>query len=171
MIIYGSRYGSARIYAEKLGEMTGLPVFPFESIHGIESGIAVYIGALYAGGVIGLKRTLLHVDKANTHLIIVTVGISDPCIEENRRRIRCAVEKELSGFASFDIFHLRGVLDYGRLSLKHRAMMALLHKACSRNPGKVSAEDREFLDTYGKHVDYMDFSELGMISERIMEFI
>ena len=59
LIIYGSKYGSAKKYAEELARRTGFELAPYEEagdINGYET--IVYIGALYAGGVLGMKKTL-----------------------------------------------------------------------------------------------------------------
>ena len=170
MIIYGSRYGSAKKYAEKLGEMTGLPCMPFDSVKEIPGDLAVYIGALYAGGVLGLKRTLTIPHSDCLRLIIVTVGIADPEDPENRKNIRKGIEKQIGSslYSDADIFHLRGELDYSRLSVKHRAMMGLLYRLSrGKREDELSIEDRAFLDTYGKSVDFMDYGKLTGIADCI----
>lgn len=57
IIIYGSRYGSARRYAQELSKQTGIPDVSYQEAPLLsELETVVYIGALYAGGVLGLTR-------------------------------------------------------------------------------------------------------------------
>lgn len=111
IIIYGSKYGSAKKYAEELARRTGFELAPYEDagdINGYET--IVYIGALYAGGAI----------------------------------------------------------DYSRLNLKLKMMMALLvKKVKSLSPEKQNAETRAMLETYGKQVDFIDFDSLKQIEAAI----
>ena len=56
----------------------------------------VYLGGLYAGGVLGLKKTLgSTVPGTGQKLLIATVGLADPGISENRYHIRGALQRQL----------------------------------------------------------------------------
>ena len=172
IIIYGSKYGSAKKYAEELARRTGFELAPFQEtgdINGYET--IVYVGALYAGGVLGMKKALGKLkDIAAKKIIIATVGLADPTDKENVGNIRKSVKRQLSKelFESARIFHLRGAIDYSRLSLKLKMMMALLvKKVKSLPPEKQTAETRALLETYGKQVDFIDFESLRQIEAAI----
>ena len=61
IIIYGSRYGSTKRYAERLAEITGLQAVFFKDVKCVaDYDRIVYLGALCAGGVMGLKKTVDH---------------------------------------------------------------------------------------------------------------
>ena len=79
IIIYGSRYGSARRYAQELSKQTGIPDVSYQEAPLLsELETVVYIGALYAGGVLGLTKTLRRQSFGeHQRLVIVTVGQSD----------------------------------------------------------------------------------------------
>ena len=161
LILYGSRYGSARRYAEALSQKSGIPALPFDrakELAGLHT--LVYIGGLYAGGVLGLKKALrsLRTD-GDFRLLLATVGVCDPALPENRENIRASLQKQLPPalFALTRLFHLRGALDYAALSMGHRAALTLLKRSLERTPReRWSAEDREFFETYGKSVDFVD---------------
>ena len=53
IVVYGSQYGSARRYAEKLSEQTGIPAISYKDVSDL-SGMKtiIYLGGLYAGGVL-----------------------------------------------------------------------------------------------------------------------
>jgi hypothetical protein len=58
VVIYGSHYGTAKQYAEELARRAGIEVRQYDSVGDINKyGIIAYIGALYAGGVRGMKKT------------------------------------------------------------------------------------------------------------------
>ena len=56
IIIFGSQYGTAKQYAEVLGRRTDTEVRSYKEKTDIDGcDTIVYIGALYAGGVLGMK--------------------------------------------------------------------------------------------------------------------
>ena len=58
VILYGSHYGSARRYAQALAESTGIVAVPYANAPQLAGKhTIVYVGALYAGGVLGLSKT------------------------------------------------------------------------------------------------------------------
>ena len=168
LIIYGSHYGSTRRYAERLSDRTGVPAIRYREASDL-SGMArvVYLGGLYAGGVLGLKNTLRAIPATSRcRLMIVTVGLSDPGEPENRDHIRASVEKQIPAelLGRTELFHLRGAMDYRTLSAGHRAMMALLYRSIRNMPPQQrTAEDRALMETYGKRVDFTDFRALEPI--------
>ena len=172
VIIYGSRYGTARQYAEELARRTGADVFPYDEVDDADRyETIVYIGSLYAGGVLGMKKTLGKLKNiAAKKIIIATVGLADPTDKENVENIRKSLVRQLSKelFEAARIFHLRGAIDYSRLNLKLKMMMALLvKKVKSLPPEKQNAETRAMLETYGKQVDFIDFESLRQIEAAI----
>ena len=97
IILYGSRYGSARRYAEELSEQTGIPTADYKNAPPLsDKNVIVYLGGLYAGGLPGLVKTFRGVSLRNLQrLIIVTVGLSDPQEPENRKNILHSLQKQL----------------------------------------------------------------------------
>lgn len=77
IIIYGSHYGTARLYAEELARKINYDLKSFEEINDIDSyENIIYIGALYAGGVLGMKKTfkkLRNTNKKNYYCYCETV--------------------------------------------------------------------------------------------------
>ena len=124
-----------------------------------------------SGGVLGLSKTLRGFSlQDGQKLILVTVGLADPCEQENLDNIRASLRKQLSEklVDRAKVFHLRGRIDYQKLSLGHRTVMKLLYQSLRRIPmEKQTAENRELLETYGKRVDFTDFRALGPIISEI----
>ena len=144
IIVYGSQYGSTRRYAEKLSEQTGIPATRYQDAPALSNRkTIVYLGGLYAGGVLGLAKTLRGFSlRAGQKLLLVTVGLADPNDQENRDNIRATLQKQLPA----------GLLD--------RAKVYHLRKT---PPEQQTAENRAFLETYGKQVDFTDFRTLEPI--------
>ena len=172
IIVYGSKYGTSRRYAEKLSQLTGLPAIPYQEASDLAGrDTIIYLGSLYAGGVLGMAKTLRGLAlREGQRLIIVTVGLADPGNPKNREHIRASLKKQLSPelFRQATIFHLRGGIDYSTLTFRHQAMMALLCLSLRRKPAEQqSAEDRALLETYGKQVDFTDLNTLIPILQEI----
>ena len=172
VILYGSRYGSARRYAQELSKQTDIPAVSYQEAPPLSKlETIVYIGALYAGGVLGLTKTLRRQSFGeHQRLIIVTVGLADPDIPQNRENIRNSLQKQIPAqlYGRAAVFHLRGAIDYQALSLGHRTMMALLHRSLQKKPAEEwSEEDKALMETYGKQADFVDFASLRPIINEI----
>ena len=64
------------------------------------------------------------------------------------------------------LFHLRGGIDYTRLSLVHKSMMAMLRKMLlKKEKQKLREEDRQLLETYGKCIDFTDRESIQSLLE------
>ena len=168
VIIYGSQYGTTKKYAEELGRRTNIEVKNYEDIEDINLyDTIIYFGALYAGGVMGMKKTFSkYASSADKNVIIVTVGLADPLDLENTTTIKKGMEKQLSKdlFEHAHIFHLRGGIDYSCLGFKHKTMMAMLYKKATGLPEeKKTAEVKAMIETYNQKVDFINFGCLDEI--------
>ena len=166
LIIYGSQYGTTKRYAEHLSEMTGIEAVAFKEAKDIDKyERVIYMGALYAGSILGLKKTVSKM-SSKQELVVVTVGLVDPTDPENINYIRHSVRERVPEhlYDETRIFHLHGAIDYSHLSLKHRMMMAVIHSKISKMPEeKLNAESKTILATYGKKEDFVDYSSLTAV--------
>ena len=165
IVIYGSQYGTARQYAEELARRTGIEARPYDAVGDINQYDTIaYVGALYAGGVLGMKKTFVRLSSCTGKAIVIaTVGLADPTDSENVKNIEGNMRRQLPGevFAAARIFHLRGGIDYSKLGFKHKTMMRLLcNKAKNLPEEKKNAEVRAMLEPYGKQVSFVDFDAL-----------
>ena len=168
IIIYGSQYGTTKEYAQELSKKTGIKVEEYKDIKDINQyDTIIYLGALYAGSVLGMKKTLNKIeDSTNKKIIIATVGLADPTDEGNINRITEGIKRQLSDdiYNNAKIYFLRGGIDYSILNLKHKTMMAFVHrKAKGLKEDEKTAEVKAILETYGKKVSYIDFDTLNPI--------
>ena len=168
IIIYGSKYGTTKQYAEELARKTGIDLKCYEDVTDINLyNTVIYIGGLYAGGVFGMKKTFAKISQCQRKkVIIATVGLADPMDTENTNSIKNSMKRQLSNelYENAHIFHLRGGIDYSRLSFKHKTMMGLLYKkAVSLPEDKKTAEVKAMIETYNKKVDFVDLDSLTAI--------
>ena len=170
LIIYGSQYGTTQRYAERFSELTRLPCIRSEAVKDLSCyGRVIHFGGLYAGGVKGLRRTLRALGE-HTGLVIVTVGLADVTDEENLANIRNALKRQVPGrlLEKTQVFHLRGGIDYRKLSLKHKAMMTLLYHSVKNLPEEQkTAETRAMIETFNTAVDFVDFRALEPIVKAV----
>ena len=170
IIIYGSQYGSSKRYAERLAEMTGIEAIDYKDAKDIgDYDRIIYLGGLFAGGVLGLNKTVSMM-APRQDLVIATVGVTDPNEQSYYEGIRKAIKTQLpaSFYDEKNIFHLRGAIDYGQLGFKHRAMMKMFHSMMLKKPeSELTADAKAMLETYGKQVDFVDFDALQAIIEII----
>ena len=173
IIIYGSHYGTTKQYAEELSKRTNIKAISFkkfnQQINDYDN--IIYLGALYAGGVLGMSKTLKKLNNiSNKKILIATVGLSDPTDEVNKNNIRNNIKNQIPKevLEKAKIFHLRGGIDYSKLNFAHKTMMKLLYNAVKNLPEeKQTAEDRAMIETYNKKVDFIDFSSLDKIINEI----
>lgn len=169
IVIYGSQYGSALRYARHLAEMLDVPAQSYEDVTDLSRyEQIIYLGALYAGGVMGLKRMVKYIPPT-ARLLLVTVGLADVTDADNTANIRRSVEKQLSPnlLARTELFHLRGGIDYARLNFPHKTMMKLLYQKAIRTPAEQrTADTRAMIETYGQTVDFVDYAALAPIVEK-----
>lgn len=172
LITYGSQYGSTEYYAKKFAEGAGFTVLPYREVKSTESyDRVIHFGALYAGGVLGLRQ-IAALLAPDTEFIIVTVGLADVEDAENIRNIRTSVSRQIPEglLQHVQMFHLRGAIDYDKLKFKHRTMMALLYARAKKLPEEEkNAETRAMIETYGKQVSFVEDEALIGLKERLEE--
>ena len=169
IIVYGSNYGTTKQYANELSRRTNMKAISFKKVNQQINDYdnIIYLGALYAGGVLGMSKTLKKLNNiSNKKIIIITVGLSDPTDEVNKNNIINNIKNQMPKkfFEKAKIFHLRGGIDYSKLNFAHKTMMKLLYNAVKNLPKeKLTAEDRAMIETYNKKVNFIDFSSLDEI--------
>ena len=170
IIIYGSLHGSARRYAERLSEITGFDSVSFKEVKNVDCfNRIIYIGAIYAGGILGLKKILSRI-SLNQKILVATVGVTDPDDAEFVGNMKALLKTLLPPdlYDESRIFHLQGAIDYNKLGVIHRILMSMLHSKTAKMPKeKLNAESRALVETYGKKVDFIDFDKLNPIVRAI----
>ena len=98
IIIYGSHYGTTKQYAEELSKKTNIQAISYENVKNINNyEKIIYLGGLYAGGILGMSKTLRKLNNiSNKKIILVTVGLADPTDETNINNIRNNIKSQVS---------------------------------------------------------------------------
>jgi len=165
-VIYKSIYGTTRRYAEWIAEELGASLFDAPSFNPaqlLDYDVVIYGGGLYAGGIIGSKLVSKHPVKS---LVLFTVGLATPEITDYSEILRKNFKPEQ--LEKMMAFHFHGGMDYGKLSIVHRAMMALMKKATEKTPmDKRTSDDRELLETYGGTIDFTDKDAIKPLVEYV----
>lgn len=172
LIVYGSRYGATKRYAVELAKRLKVQAVEFQYAKNISAfRTIIYVGALYAGGVLGLDKTLkLIKDTDYTQLIIITVGLADPQGPENVEHIRTGIKNIVQEpvFSKLRIFHLRGAITYAKLGFMHKMMMRMVYNKAKKTPKEQQTQEiKAMIATYNKQVDFVDFNALDPILRQI----
>ena len=93
-------------------------------------------------------------------------AVAAPAIPGNTEHLRGIVRQQVPPAIAdaAECFHLRGGIDYARLSLTHRIMMWMMYQHEKRIPrDQWTTDTRMFNETYGGAVDMVDFRTLTPI--------
>lgn len=163
VVIYESKYGSTKRYAEWIAEALSCPLFERKKFHPqdfLKYDVIIYGGGLYAGGISGIKLVTQNWNVLSSKKVILfTCGLADPKDPGNISNIRKSLTRTLSEemLEHLCLFHLRGGIDYSRLNVLHRSMMSMLRRMLlKKDIHTLRNEDRMLLDTYGKCIDFTD---------------
>lgn len=174
VVIYESKYGSTKRYAQWIAETLSCPIFERKKFHPrnfSQYEIIIYGGGLYAGGVSGIKLLTRNSHLlSNKKIVLFTCGIANPDDPDNISNIKKSLQKVLTDemFGHLALFHLRGRLDYSELSFVHKFMMSMLRKMLlKKDPQTLRDEDRQLLETYGRCVDFMDPDSIRPLVEYV----
>jgi menaquinone-dependent protoporphyrinogen IX oxidase len=165
-VVYKSKYGTTKQYAEWIAEALESPLFESSKIKSSQLedyDVVIYGGGLYAGGIDGIKL----VSKATCKkLVVFTVGLANIETTDFSGFLTKAFTQEQ--LATIKVFHLRGAMNYKQLSLIHKGMMAVVKKEAEKKPiAERTNDDVLMLETYGKEVDFMDKGTITPIVEYI----
>jgi menaquinone-dependent protoporphyrinogen IX oxidase len=166
-VLYKSNYGHTKRYAEWIakdlqGDLYDLPDFNHDHIERYDT--IIYGGGLYAGGILGHSFIVQEFERLRRkNLVLFTVGLA---ATEDRSIFTPLLHKNFSDeiLSAFEIFHLRGGIEYRKLGLKHKTLMAMLRTKVSRNKGERTEEEELMLSTYGDKIDFSDEKSIAPLT-------
>lgn len=163
VIIYKSKYSSTKQYAQWTAQTLNCDIFEQKKFNPQmfkNYDIIIYGGGLYAGGINGISLITKNLELLkNKKIIVFTCGLADPKNATNIKNINNNIDKafDVQVKSKIKFFHLRGGIDYSKLSIVHKSMMAMLkHVLLKKDKNSLTQEDKELLETYGKSVDFTD---------------
>lgn len=168
LVTYASKYGTTKRYAQWIAEDLACDLRDSREVNAelLKSyDILIHGGGLYAGGLCGINAIVKNFEAiADKHIILFSCGLADPEDPENVAHIEAGLEKVLTPEMREKIrqFHLWGGIDYSRLGLTHKAMMAMLRTVMlKKGYDNLRSEDQMMLDTYGGTVDFTNRESLA----------
>ena len=133
VILYQSKYGAAKRYADWLSEETGFPCIETRKadINEISAYDTIILGGgIYASGIAGLSFLKKNISKLTGKKIIVFCCGASPYDENALQQIR---EHNLKGdLSAIPLFYCRGAWDMDAMSFKDRTLCRLLQKAVAK---------------------------------------
>ncbi|MHC1724315.1 MAG: flavodoxin domain-containing protein [Aminipila sp.] len=170
VVIYQSHYGTTKKYAEWIAEELNADLYEKREMQGNKLNdyeIIIYGGALYAGGIKGISLIKNNFNQIkDKKLIVFTCGLADPKDQGNLKGLHKSIDKAFTAEEqkSINFFHLRGGIDYGKLNIVHKIMMAMLKRQImKKDPELLTEENKQMLETYGKRVYFTEKSAIEPI--------
>ena len=174
LIIYYSPYGTTKQYAEWIAEKLDGDIYSIDNLKQISLNNydTIIIGkGLYPGKIKDIDIIVKNYETIkNKKLIIFTCGLADYSKDVHKNAIYNRLKKEFSEkiIENAKVFYLRGGINYRKLTLKHKIMMWAVKKRIlmsKRRIEELSEEDKEFMETYGKEIYFMDKNSIKELLE------
>ena len=166
-VIYKSKYGATKRYAQWIAGSLEAELFEASGVKPSQLqdwDVVVYGGGIYASSISGVK---LVAENACKSLVVFTVGIADPAITDYSDILAKNFKPER--LPQVKAFHFRGGIDYAKLSLVHKGLMAMVNKHAQKKPTEQrTSDDLAVLETYGKKADFTDESATRLLVEYIL---
>lgn len=167
IVIYKSKYGSTKTYAQWIGEELGAEVVDASKVKIddlMEYDTIIYGGGLYAEVIAGVILITKNIDKLrDKKLIVYTTGITPVDCRDYYDRM--VVEKNFKNgiYDSIKMFNYPGKMVLSELSVVHRTALKTLKKIMSdkKNPSDMEKMLIDLCDADG------DFSDRELITELV----
>lgn len=161
-VVYASRNGSTRRYAEWIARDSGGKLIPLEEADVDELAAydtLVYGGCVYAGNIRGISliknnRELLK----NVQLVVFAVGLTQPGDEVAFQEVldRNFTQEEREGI---QFFHFPGALDYQKMGFGQKLMLRVLKKSIEKKPENLRSQMETYLlESFGGKLDFVNHS-------------
>lgn len=158
IIVYKSKYGAVKKYAEWLSETTGYDCVETKnaSIKAVSQYEAiVFCGGIYASGISGLPFLKKHFSELRGKKIAVFCAGASPFDENALKEIkRFNLKGELG---EIPLFYGRGAWDESRMSFKDRTLCKMVQKAVAKkDPDTYEPWMKALMSSVGKSCDWTD---------------
>lgn len=160
IVLYQSKYGSAKKYAEWIKNSLSCELAAIKDYRGNLNNyeVIIFAGGIYAGGIDGIRQLKkLLGGSSQAAVLIFATGASpydEKAIEELKKR-------NLKDFpVSAALFYGRGIYDESMMSFKDRTMCRMLRKSLMKKDPKTFTEPwmLGLVESQGEHADWMDQS-------------
>lgn len=135
IILFQSKYGATRKYAQWLSEKTGFSCMETRSakLAEVQTYDAILLGGgVYASGIAGLSFLKKNMNALKNKKILVFFVGASPYDEDN---FRAVVSRNMTGTLSgIPCFYCRGAWDLAKMTVMDRNLCKLLRKAIAKKP-------------------------------------
>lgn len=169
VILYQSKYGATKRYADWLSEETGFKCIETKKadINEIITYDTIILGgAIYASGIAGLSFLKKNIRKLAGKKIVVFCCGASPYEEKAIQQIR---EHNMKGdLSDIPLFYCRGAWDLDAMSFKDRTLCKLLRKSVEKkDPSEYELWEKALMEAGDDKCDWTDKKYLDPILECI----
>ena len=167
IIIYKSKYGSTRKYAEWLKEATGFEMAEAGKIKIGEVAkydTIIFGGGIYAGGIAGISFLKKNIGMLKGKKIVAFCCGASPFDADFMKALK---ERNLSGeLSGIPLYYCRGGCDIANMHFSDKALCRMLIKSIEKkDPKERDERDEGFLELARTSCDWTDRSYIGPILE------
>ena len=167
VILYQSKYGATKRYADWLSEETGFQCIETRKadINEIVTYDAIILGGgLYASGIAGLSFLKKNISKLTGKKIIVFCCGASPYEENAFQQIKEHNLKD--NLSDIPVFYCRGAWDMKAMSFKDRTLCNLLRKAVAKkDPSDYEIWEKALMSAGDNKCDWTDKKYIEPIIE------
>lgn len=169
IIIYKSKYGATKKYAEWLSAETGFDVCGVEKVkvQDIEVyDVVIFGGGIYASGIAGLNFLKKNIKHFNNKKIIIFCDGASPYDEKALSEIK---KRNMDGVLSnIPLFYCRGGWDMQSMSFVDRSLCKMLRKSVAKkDPSEYEIWESALMSAGEEKCDWTDKKYLLPILEEI----
>ena len=169
IILYTSKYGATKRYAEWLAEETGFDCVETKKakLEDVKQYDTILLGGgIYASGIAGLSFLKKNIDRLRGKKVIVFCDGASPYEERAFQQIVAHNLKD--SLAGLPCFYCRGAWDPEAMSLADRTLCRMLQKAVAKKkPEDCEIWEKALLEAGDQKHDWTDRSYLAPILEAI----
>ena len=169
IILYTSKYGATKRYAEWLAEETGFDCVETKraKIEDVKQYDTILLGGgIYASGIAGLSFLKKNIEHLREKKVIVFCDGASPYEERAFQQIVAHNLKD--SLAGLPCFYCRGAWDPDAMSLADRTLCRMLQKAVAKKkPEDCEIWEKALLEAGDQKHDWTDRSYLAPILEAI----
>ena len=170
IILYTSKYGATKRYAEWLAEETGFDCIETRKakIEDVKQYDTILLGGgIYASGIAGLSFLKKNIDRLRGKKVIVFCDGASPYEETAFRQIVSHNLKD--SLAGLPCFYCRGAWDPDAMSLADRTLCRMLQKAVAKKkPEDCEIWEKALLEAGDQKHDWTDRSYLSPILKLLL---
>ncbi len=169
IILYTSKYGSSKKYADWLHQATGFETLETKKadINALSGYDTVILGGgIYAGSIAGLGFLRKNISALGGKKLAVYYCCASPYDEDADRQVRQQNMKD--GLEDIPCFYCRGTFDLNSMSFAHRTLCKMLIKSVSKKPPQdLAVWERGLLEAKDTPCDWADKEYLDGLIEYI----